>query len=84
MRQIKIGTITHYYDKIGVAIIKLDKTLKKGQEVEFKDRQGEIVFTQAIDSIEIERKPVDEAKKGDDIGIKVDQPTKPGWQVYSS
>lgn len=84
MRQIKIGTITHYYDKIGVAIIKLDKTLKKGQEVEFKDKQGETVFTQAIDSIEIERKPVDEAKKGDDIGIKVDQPTKPGWEVYSS
>ena len=84
MRQIKIGTITHYYDKIGVAIIKLGKTLKKGQEMEFKDKEGETVFTQVADSIEIERKNVDQAKKGDDIGLKVDQPTKPGWEVYSS
>jgi len=84
VRKIKIGIITHYYDKIGVAIIKLGKTLKKDQEIEFKDKQGEVIFTQMVDSIEIERKAVDQAKKGDDVGIKVDQPTKPGWEVYFS
>lgn len=84
MRQIKIGIITHYYDKIGVAIIKLGKVLKQGQEIEFKDKQGETVFTQVADSIEIERKTVDQAKKGDDVGLKVDQAVKPGWEVYSS
>lgn len=84
MRQIKIGTITHYYDKIEVAIIKLGKPLKQGQELEFKDKQGETIFTQVANSIEIERKTVDKAKKGDDVGLKVDQPVKPGWKVYSS
>lgn len=84
MRKIKIGTITHYYDKIEVAIIKLGKPLKQGQKIEFKDKQGETVFTQVADSIEIERKTVDKAKKDDDVGLKVDQPVKPGWEVYSS
>ena len=84
MRKIKIGTITHYYDKIGVGIIKLGKTLKKGQELEFKDKEGETVFTQVADSLEIERKNVDQAKSGDEVGLKVDQPIKPGWEVYSS
>ena len=84
MRKIKIGTITHYYDKIGVGIIKLGKALKKGQELEFKDKEGETVFTQVADSLEIERKNVDKAKSGDEVGLKVDQPIKPGWGVYSS
>lgn len=84
MRKIKIGTVTHYYDKIGVAIIKLTKPLKQGQELEFKDKQGETVFTQKADSIEIERESVTQAKTGADIGLKVTQTIKPGWQVYSS
>jgi len=81
--QIKIGNITHYYDKLGVAIIKLDKTLKQGQELEFKDKQGETVFTQTAESIQVDKKSVDQAKAGEDIGLKVDQAVKPDWQVYS-
>ncbi len=76
-----IGKVTHYFDKIGVAIIDLDKgKLKVGQEIKFQ--HGDKEFSQKIDSIQIEHKDVEEVKAGDSFGVKVDQPTKPGTLVY--
>lgn len=76
-----IGKVVHYYDKLGVAIVDLEKGgLKVGDEVKFK--QGDNEFTQKIDSLQIEHKSVNEVKKGDSFGLKVDQPTKPGTVVY--
>ncbi|MBI4037185.1 hypothetical protein HY385_02070 [Candidatus Daviesbacteria bacterium] len=76
-----MGKVTHYFDKIGVAIIDLDKgKLKVGQEIKFQ--HGDKEFSQKIDSIQIEHKDVEEVKAGDSFGVKVDQPTKPGTLVY--
>jgi len=75
-----IGKITHYYDNIGVAIIELQDTLKVGDTVKFVKGDDEV--EQAIDSIQIERAPVDSADKGAIVGVKVDQPTKEGTEVY--
>lgn len=77
-----VGRVTHYFDKIGVAIIDLDKgELKVGQEIKFQ--HGDKEFSQKIDSIQIEHKDVEEVKAGDSFGIKVDQPTKPGTLVFN-
>ena len=77
----QIGKVVHYYDKLGVAIIDLEKgSLKVGTQVKFK--HGEDEFTQTIDSIQIEHKEVEEVKKGDSFGIKIDQAVKPGTLVY--
>ncbi|MBI4040010.1 translation elongation factor-like protein [Candidatus Daviesbacteria bacterium] len=76
-----IGKVVHYYDKLSVAIVDLEKGgLKVGDEVKFK--HGDNEFTQKIDSLQIEHESVDEVKKGDSFGLKVDQPTKPGTAVY--
>lgn len=75
-----IGQVTHYYDKIGVAIIELQDTLKVGDTVKFV--KGDEEKEQAIDSIQIERAPVDSADKGAIVGVKVDQPIKEGTEVY--
>lgn len=78
-----IGKVTHYFDKISVAIIDLEKgTLKTGQQVKFK--HGEEEFTHTIDSMQIEHQPVEEVKSGDAFGVKVSQPVKEGWLVYSA
>ncbi|MFA5967054.1 MAG: U32 family peptidase C-terminal domain-containing protein [Patescibacteria group bacterium] len=77
-----IGTVTHYYDKIGVAIIELRDTLKVGDAVKFV--KGGDETTQTINSIQIEKAPVDSANKGDIVGIKADQPTKEGTEVYKA
>lgn len=76
-----VGKVIHYYDKLGVAIIDLDKGgLKVGDEVKFK--HGEEEFTQKVESLQVDHKEVDSVKKGDSFGVKVDKPTKPGTEVY--
>lgn len=75
-----VGKISHYYDKIGVAVVELDKALKVGDTI--KIVKGDTEFTQAVDSMQIDRKEVKSAKKGDSIGLKIDQPIRPGAQVF--
>ncbi len=76
----KIGEVIHFFDKILVAIIKLTAPLKTGSTLKFKHGDEELI--QTADSIQIEHKQVKTAKKGDEIGIKVNQPVKKNSQVY--
>ena len=77
----KIGKVSHYYDKIGVAIVDLTSNLAKGDVVKFA-RGGEDMFEQKVGSIQIEHKKVDSAKSGDVVGLKVDETLKEGTEVY--
>ncbi|OGB74577.1 hypothetical protein A2V68_03010 [candidate division Kazan bacterium RBG_13_50_9] len=75
-----IGKVTHYYDKLGVAIVELADTLKVGDKVKFV--KGDSELEQAIESMQIERAAVDSAKKGAVIGVKANEPVKEGAVVY--
>lgn len=77
----KIGKVVHYYDKIGVAIVDLNDNLKLGDTVTFK--KGDDEKTETVESIQIERAAVESAKKGDVVGIKVNEPLKEGTEVYA-
>jgi len=77
-----IGKVTHYYDKLGVAIIELKDTLKVGDAVKFV--KGGEETGQTIDSIQIEKAPVDSASKGAVVGVKVNQLIKEGTEVYKA
>lgn len=79
MTDIKVGKVTHYFDKISVAVVQVDSTLRTGDQVKFT---GSNEFQQEIASMQVEHQAVPEAKKGDAIGIKVDQPVKEGDEVY--
>ena len=81
MADLKVGKVTHYYDKLGVAIVELQSSLAVGDKVKFV-RGGEDLFEQAIESIQIEHKKVDSANKDQVIGLKVDQLVKEGAEVY--
>lgn len=75
-----IGKITHYFGKIGVAVIELSDTLKVGDTIRIVG--GEADFTQNVDSMEIEHQKVEEAKAGESAGLRVDQKVKEGYSVY--
>jgi len=77
----KIGKVTHYYDKIGVAVVELTKGIKVGDNIRF-ERGGEKLFEQEVKSMQVEHKEVKNAKKGDDIGLKSDQEVKEGAEVF--
>lgn len=75
-----IGTVSHYYDKIGVAIVELSGSLKKGDDISIEKDSS--ILEQKVESMQIEKKAIDKAKKGDAIGLKVSEPVKEGSQVF--
>jgi len=75
-----VGKVTHYYDKLGVAIVDLASPLKVGDKIKFEGRG--VDFEQTVVSMEVEHEAVQKAKKGDTVGIKVDQKVKEGTVVY--
>ncbi len=77
----KVGKISHYYDKIGVAIVDLAANLSVGDKIKFA-RGGEDLFEQEVKSMQVEHEKVEVAKKGDVIGLKVDEKVKEGAEVY--
>lgn len=78
---IQIGKVTHYYDKIGVAVIEVVKqSLKVGDTVKISGHDKE--FTQTIDSLQVEHTQVSEVPVGESCGMKVTQPVKQGDVLY--
>lgn len=74
---IQIGTVIHYYDKLGVAVIEVkNQPLKVGDTVKFSGHDKE--FKQSVDSLQVEHKQVSEVPVGETAGMKVDQPVKEG------
>lgn len=80
MEEKLIGKITHYFGKIEVAIVELSDVLKVGDKIHIKGHSTD--FEQDVSSIQIEHENVEEAKKGDVIGIKVDEKVREGDEVY--
>lgn len=79
----KVGKVIHYYDKIGVAIVELDGSIAVGDKVKFV-KDGESLYEQAVESIQIDHDKVDTAKKGDVVGLKVQETTKEGTEVFKA
>ncbi len=76
----ELGVITHYYTKLGVAVVELTDTLKKGDKIHIKGATSD--FTQKVDSMQIEHKEVEEAKKGQGIGMKVKEHARQHDKVF--
>lgn len=77
-----IGKVTHYFDHIGVAALKLKSTLSPDDTIVFRNKSGEDLFEQKVKSIQIEHESVKKAKKGDEIGIKVDKKVHENNEAY--
>jgi len=80
MKEKLIGKITHYFDKISVAIVELSGVLKTGDRIRVKGHNTD--FEQDVSSIQIEHENIEKAKKGDAIGVKVDEKVREGDEVY--
>lgn len=76
----KIGTVTHYFGHIPAGIIKLTGELKKGDNIHFKGATTD--FTQPVDSIQIDHKDIEVAKKGKEIGIQVKEKVRDGDEAF--
>jgi len=75
-----IGRVVNFYDKINVAAIDLTGSLKVGNTIEIEN--GGETIRQKVLSMQINRRDVEEASKGDSVGIKVNQRIIRGSKVY--
>ncbi|OGZ78158.1 MAG: translation elongation factor-like protein [Candidatus Staskawiczbacteria bacterium RIFOXYD2_FULL_37_9] len=76
-----IGKVTHYFSDIQVAVINLSAPLKQKDVIRIVG--GEATdFEQKIGSMQIDRKEIKSAKKGDSIGIKVNEKVREGYKVF--
>ncbi|MGC8629269.1 MAG: translation elongation factor-like protein [Candidatus Micrarchaeia archaeon] len=76
----EVGKILHYYDKIGVAIVQVSDNIKKGDRISIRGKKTN--FEQVVQSMQLEHIDIDEATKGKEVGLKVDQPVREGDKVY--
>ena len=76
-----VGKITHYFSNIEVAVINLSSPIKDGDTIRIVGGQ-ETDFEQEVDSMQIDHKAVKSGKKGDSVGLKVNEKVHEGYKVY--
>ncbi len=80
MADAEIGKITHYFPKVGVAVVLLASTVKSGETVKIVGKTS--AFSQQVSSMQVDHAPVAQAGPGQSIGMKVIQPVHEGDRVY--
>jgi len=76
----EIGIVSGYFSHVSVAAIKLSAPLKVGDKIRIKGATTD--FELDVEEIQIEREPVEKAKKGDHVGIKVPEKVRPNDKVF--
>ena|SRR3989338_8086750 len=75
-----VGKVTHFYNKISVAIVKFNKPIKVGTVLKFRGKTTD--FEQKIDSMQYDHKAIDVAPKNKQIGIKTKKRVREDDKVY--
>jgi ribosomal 50S subunit-recycling heat shock protein len=80
MAEKQIGEVTNYFAQVKAAAIKLTAALKVGDKIRVSG--GEKSFEMNVDSMQIDRKPVQSAKKGEEVGLLVPEDVHKGYKVF--
>ena len=76
----EVGRVSGFFAHPSVAIVELSKPLKIGDAIYIKGHTTD--FQQAVESMEVEHKPVQEARPGESIGVKVKDRCRKHDAVY--
>jgi putative protease len=77
----RIGSVIRFFEKTSIAAVKLDfGDLALGDTIHIKGSNTD--FTQKIDDLEFDHKPVQKAIRGQFTGIKLSRHAKPFDLVY--
>ncbi|MFQ5790115.1 MAG: translation elongation factor-like protein [Acidobacteriota bacterium] len=75
-----VGTVTHYFPKPQVAVVKLTANIKIGDVLHFHGHTTN--FQQKIESMEVEHARLETAASGAEVAIKVDERVRRGDELY--
>ena len=78
--KVQVGSIAHYFSKIGVAVVELSAAIKDGDSISIEGPTTNI--SQTVESMQIEHKPVRSAAKGQSVGLKVAGVVREGDGVF--
>ena len=77
----QVGVIVKFFAKPSVAAIEVTSgTIKPGDDLRYKGYTTD--FTEQVGRIEINNEPIEEAKVGDLVGIKVKERVRENDKVY--
>src|SRR3989338_8020822 len=79
-KETEIGKVMHYYANISVAVVELAKGVKVGDVIRIKGHTTD--FQQKISSMQMEHEKLKEAKPGQSVGLKVQEPVRQNDVVY--
>ena len=77
-----VGTVTHYFGNLGVAIVKFNKLISVGAKLKFKGATTD--FEEVVKSMQFDHKEIDKAKKGQEVGIKVKDKVREGDVIFEA
>jgi selenocysteine-specific translation elongation factor len=80
MPEEKIGQVSDFFARPVVAAIELTATLKLGDKIHIKGHSTDVELM--VESMQIHNAPVQEAKAGDPVGVKVSDRVRKGDIVY--
>jgi len=81
MPEEQVAVIVKFFAKPSVAALEVTSgTLKRGDVLRYKGHTTD--FTEEIISMEIDNQPVDEAKVGDLVGLKVKERVRENDKIY--
>lgn len=75
-----IGTVSDFFVHPVVAAIELTAALNVGDKIRIKGHTTDLKLS--VDSMQIDNAPVEKAKSGDSIGVKVTERVRTGDTVY--
>jgi hypothetical protein len=76
----RVGTVVHVFDRILVAVVRLEKAIEAGDRIHFLG--GHTDFEQSAASLQVDHQPVAKAAAGTEVAVKVDQAVRRGDTVY--
>ncbi len=75
-----VGCVSHYYNKIGVAVLWLSAELKIYDTIQILGHSTDLI--QRVYSLEINHHKIQIADPGSEVALKVDEPVHKGDKVY--
>jgi putative protease len=80
MSEKAIGKVTHFYGRIGVAVLDLSETINLGDRVRIVGRSTDL--QQEVASLQIEHEAISSAGPGQEVALKVDDRVRKGDTVF--
>ena len=78
--EVEIGKVTHYFNHLNVAVLKLTDGLKLGDTIHILGHVTDL--TEKVSSMQVNHQPVVWVKPGDDVALRVEEPVREHDIVY--